>query len=128
MAPQPGGGSPDAHASPPVGQPRSLTLTPTLPTLTTPLPCPPQVETLAQKALVGVAVTYMLLIVIIPFLNVFVQAFSHGLGPFVETLQEADFQQARGLGRTGRVGQRHASAWLCFLPLCMFPTMHECVA
>ena len=48
-------------------------------------------ETLAQKALVGVAVTYMLLIVIIPF----VQAFSHGLGPFVETLQEPDFQQAR---------------------------------
>jgi sulfate transport system permease protein len=53
------------------------------------------VETLAQKALVGVAVTYMLLIVIIPFVNVFVQAFSHGLGPFVETLQEPDFQQAR---------------------------------
>ena len=59
-----------------------------------PLACRLQVETLAQKALVGVAVTYMLLIVIIPFVNVFVQAFSHGLGPFVETLQEPDFQQA----------------------------------
>lgn len=42
--------------------------------------------------LVGVAVTYMAMIVIIPFLSVFVEAFRHGLGPFVETLQEPDFQ------------------------------------
>lgn len=52
------------------------------------------VETLGQKALVGVAVGYMLLVVIIPFLNVFVQAFGHGVGPFFETLAEPDFQQA----------------------------------
>lgn len=43
--------------------------------------------------LLGTAVSFMALIVIIPFVNVFVQAFSHGLGPFVETVQEPDFQQ-----------------------------------
>lgn len=52
------------------------------------------VETLGQRVLVGVAVTYMAMIVIIPFLSVFVEAFRHGLGPFVETLQEPDFQTA----------------------------------
>ncbi|KAL4430652.1 hypothetical protein ABPG75_005908 [Micractinium tetrahymenae] len=52
------------------------------------------VETLGQKALLGTAVGFMALIVIIPFVNVFVQAFSNGLGPFVETVQEPDFQQA----------------------------------
>lgn len=57
-----------------------------------PLPRPWQVETLGQRVLVGVAVTYMAMIVIIPFLSVFVEAFRHGLGPFVETLQEPDFQ------------------------------------
>lgn len=45
--------------------------------------------------LLGTAVSFMALIVVIPFVNVFVQAFSHGLGPFVETLQEPDFQQVR---------------------------------
>ncbi len=54
-----------------------------------------QVETLGQRALVGVAVTYMAMIVIIPFMSVFVEAFRHGLGPFIETIQEPDFQQVR---------------------------------
>ena len=58
------------------------------------------VETVGQKVMLGVAVSYMMLIVIIPFFNVFVQAFSHGMGPFVETLMEPDFQQVRrGGGR-----------------------------
>ncbi|KAI7838389.1 hypothetical protein COHA_007846 [Chlorella ohadii] len=34
------------------------------------------------------------MIVIIPFMSVFVEAFRHGLGPFIETIQEPDFQQA----------------------------------
>ena len=53
------------------------------------------IETVGQKVMLGVAVGYMMLIVIIPFFNVFVQAFSHGMGPFVETLLEPDFQQVR---------------------------------
>lgn len=57
------------------------------------LPALLQVETWGQRLLVGTAVGYMLLIVVIPFVNVFVQAFSHGLGPFAETLAEPDFQQ-----------------------------------
>ncbi|KAI3425813.1 hypothetical protein D9Q98_007788 [Chlorella vulgaris] len=52
------------------------------------------VTTWGQRGLVGVGVTFMLLIVVIPFANVFIQAFSHGLGPFVEVVQEPDFQQA----------------------------------
>jgi sulfate transport system permease protein len=54
-----------------------------------------QVTTWGQRGLVGVGVTFMLLIVVIPFANVFIQAFSHGLGPFVEVVQEPDFQQVR---------------------------------
>jgi ABC-type sulfate transport system permease subunit len=53
----------------------------------------PQVDTVGQRLLLSAAVGYMLLIVIIPFFNVFVQAFSHGLDPFIETVQEPDFQQ-----------------------------------
>lgn len=58
------------------------------------LPAAGQVDSWGARLLVGVAVTYMMLIVVIPFANVFIQAFSHGLSPFVETVQEPDFQQA----------------------------------
>lgn len=52
------------------------------------------VETTGQKALLGVAVAYMLLVVILPFGNIFVQAFINGPGPFFETLVDPDFLQA----------------------------------
>ena len=57
-------------------------------------PRSPQLTTPAQYLLVGVGLSYMLCIVILPFFNVFVQAFQHGMGPFLETLAEPDFQQA----------------------------------
>ncbi|PSC74497.1 sulfate ABC transporter permease subunit [Micractinium conductrix] len=53
-----------------------------------------KVETAGQRVLVGISVTFMMLIVIVPFINVFFQAFGHGFGPFIETVQEPDFQQA----------------------------------
>lgn len=53
-----------------------------------------QVEGPVARALVGIAVTYMALIVILPFFNVFVQAFANGAGPFFETLLDPDFQQS----------------------------------
>lgn len=52
------------------------------------------VDTPGKAALVGVAVAYVAAIVIIPFIAVFVQAFSNGLTPFVEHLLEPDFLQA----------------------------------
>lgn len=51
------------------------------------------VTTPGQRALVAIAVGYMALIVVLPFLNVFVQAFSNGWAPFAETLLDPDFQQ-----------------------------------
>lgn len=51
-------------------------------------------DTPGKKILVGTAVAYMSLIVILPFLNVFLQAFRHGFGPFLETLTDVDFLQA----------------------------------
>lgn len=53
-----------------------------------------QVDSPAKAALVGIAVSYMALIVVLPFFNVFVQAFSNGPTPFIETLFDPDFQQA----------------------------------
>jgi sulfate transport system permease protein len=47
-----------------------------------------------QGLLVGTAVTYMGLIVVFPFLNVFIEAFRHGTGPFFETLVDPDFLQS----------------------------------
>jgi sulfate transport system permease protein len=43
--------------------------------------------------IVGV-VLYLLLVLFVPTLNVFVQAFSEGIGPFLHTFTEPDFQQA----------------------------------
>lgn len=48
-----------------------------------------------QKALlVGIGVSYLMLIVIIPFLNVFVMAFRNGVGPFIGNVMDPDFQHA----------------------------------
>ncbi|KAL3691260.1 hypothetical protein R1sor_004911 [Riccia sorocarpa] len=47
-----------------------------------------------QFLLIGLGVAYMSLIVIIPFLNVFVQAFSFGLRPFINNLLDPAFQSA----------------------------------
>lgn len=73
-------------------------------------------ETAGQRVLVGVAVTYMALIVIIPFLSVFVEAFRHGLGPFIETIQEPDFQQVQPRCLVGLLvldAAPNALAWRC---------------
>ncbi|CAL5228594.1 g11755 [Coccomyxa viridis] len=53
-----------------------------------------QVDTPVRKLLLGIAVTYTALIVILPFLNVFYQAFGNGFGPFLEHLQDEDFLHA----------------------------------
>ena len=51
-------------------------------------------DTPGKKVLVGIAVTYMALIVIFPFINVFIEAFRNGTGPFFETLVDPDFLQS----------------------------------
>lgn len=52
------------------------------------------VDTPAKMLLVGIAVTYMGLIVIFPFANVFYEAFRNGLSPFLDTITDPDFLQA----------------------------------
>lgn len=44
--------------------------------------------------LIGVAISYLGLVLFIPALNVFVQAFHKGVGPFLENLTRPDFQNA----------------------------------
>ncbi|KAM3102530.1 sulfate ABC transporter permease subunit CysW [Phormidesmis sp. 146-12] len=44
--------------------------------------------------LIGVAIVYLALVIYIPALNVFVQAFSKGVGPFFANLVRPDFQVA----------------------------------
>ncbi|MDX2214276.1 MAG: sulfate ABC transporter permease subunit CysW [Oculatellaceae cyanobacterium bins.114] len=41
--------------------------------------------------LIGIAISYLVLLLFIPALNVFVQAFSNGIGPFFHNLVERDF-------------------------------------
>jgi sulfate transport system permease protein len=50
-----------------------------------------KVESLAAKVLVGTAVAYIALVVIVPFVNVFIQAFAKGIWPFLEHLLDLDF-------------------------------------
>jgi sulfate transport system permease protein len=47
-----------------------------------------------KVGLITVAIAYFALIILIPAVNVFVQAFSHGIMPFLHTLTEADFLNA----------------------------------
>ncbi|WIA18273.1 hypothetical protein OEZ86_001870 [Tetradesmus obliquus] len=55
------------------------------------------VDTWQKKTILGVAITYILLTVILPFINVFIQAFAKGLGPFLEAVMEHDFIHATKL-------------------------------
>lgn len=47
--------------------------------------------------LIGIAIAYLALVQYIPALNVFVQAFSKGIGPFFQNLARADFLSAAKL-------------------------------
>lgn len=51
-------------------------------------------DTPIKRLLVGSAVIYTTLVVIIPFINVFIQAFAKGAGVFLGHLLEADFLHA----------------------------------
>lgn len=53
-----------------------------------------QIDTPGAFLLAFVGIGYMALIVILPFANVFVQAFSKGIGPFLAVLAEPEFRQA----------------------------------
>lgn len=44
--------------------------------------------------LIGIAIVYLALVLYIPALNVFVQAFKHGVGPFFKNLTRPDFIHA----------------------------------
>lgn len=55
------------------------------------------VDSLPKRLLLGVAVAYIALVVILPFVNVFLQAFAKGLGPFLEAVAEHDFLHATKL-------------------------------
>jgi sulfate/thiosulfate transport system permease protein len=44
--------------------------------------------------LIGVAIGYLGLVLFLPALNVFIQAFHKGIGPFLENLTRPDFQNA----------------------------------
>lgn len=52
---------------------------------------------LVKPVLIGFVVLYMSLVLFIPALNVFVQAFSGGIGPFLETFTKRAFLNAIGL-------------------------------
>ncbi|MBD2089844.1 sulfate ABC transporter permease subunit CysW [Microcoleus sp. FACHB-1515] len=51
----------------------------------------------SKWALIGVALLYLLLILFIPTVNVFVQAFNRGVGPFLHNLSERSFVHAAKL-------------------------------
>lgn len=52
------------------------------------------IDTWQKALLVGIGVAYLMLIVILPFLNVFVQAFQNGFGPFISNVTDPDFLHA----------------------------------
>jgi sulfate/thiosulfate transport system permease protein len=61
----------------------------------TPRPAlPAQRRSWVPAALIGVAIGYLGLVLFLPALNVFVQAFHKGIGPFLENLTRPDFQNA----------------------------------
>ena len=53
-----------------------------------------QVDTPGKKALVGIAFGYLGVVLFLPALNVFYQAFRNGVGPFLYHLTDPDFLQA----------------------------------
>ncbi|HIK08026.1 MAG TPA: sulfate ABC transporter permease subunit CysW [Trichormus sp. M33_DOE_039] len=58
---------------------------------------PRQKQSFVPTILIGIAIAYLALIQYIPAINVFVQAFSKGVGPFVENLSRTDFIAAAKL-------------------------------
>ncbi|KAI8472223.1 MAG: ABC transporter type 1, transmembrane domain MetI-like protein [Monoraphidium minutum] len=52
------------------------------------------VNTGPRRLLLGVALAYVTLVVLLPFVNVFIQAFHKGVGPFLEHLVQPDFLHA----------------------------------
>lgn len=58
---------------------------------------PPQKNSWVPTILIFVAIAYLALVQYIPALNVFVQAFSKGVGPFFENLTHSDFLSAARL-------------------------------
>jgi sulfate/thiosulfate transport system permease protein len=55
---------------------------------------PAQRSSWVPAVLIGVAIGYLGLVLFLPALNVFVQAFHKGIGPFLENLTRPDFQNA----------------------------------
>lgn len=58
---------------------------------------PPQKKSWVPTILIFVAIAYLALVQYIPALNVFFQAFSKGVGPFLENLTRSDFLSAAKL-------------------------------
>ncbi|BAT52555.1 Sulfate ABC transporter, permease protein CysW [Nostoc sp. NIES-3756] len=58
---------------------------------------PPQKNSFVPAILIFIAIAYLALVQYIPALNVFVQAFSKGIGPFFENLTHSDFLSAAWL-------------------------------
>lgn len=52
------------------------------------------VETWQSALMVGVAVSWVGFVVLLPFLNVFIQAFAEGIGPFISNVTDPDFLHA----------------------------------
>ncbi|CAD7700640.1 unnamed protein product [Ostreobium quekettii] len=52
------------------------------------------VDTWQKGLLVGIAASYVTLVVLLPFANVFLSAFAKGVGPFVENVLDPDFLHA----------------------------------
>ncbi|GBF92244.1 sulfate ABC transporter permease subunit [Raphidocelis subcapitata] len=52
------------------------------------------VDSLPKRLLLGVAIAYIALVVLLPFINVFIQAFHKGIGPFLEHVLDPDFAHA----------------------------------
>ncbi|HEY9834387.1 MAG TPA: sulfate ABC transporter permease subunit CysW [Stenomitos sp.] len=55
---------------------------------------PPKERRWVKPTLIGVALVYLSLILFIPILNIFIQAFKDGLGAFLHNLTEPDFVSA----------------------------------
>jgi sulfate/thiosulfate transport system permease protein len=68
-----------------IGKDKTAKIRPTLPTRQKPW---------VPAVLIGIAIIYLGLVLFIPALNVFVQAFHKGVGPFLENLTRPDFQNA----------------------------------
>lgn len=52
------------------------------------------IDTWQKAVLVGIGMSYLMLIIVIPFLNVFVMAFRNGVGPFIGNVMDPDFLHA----------------------------------